>query len=81
MTYDWTQFTKRIPINASIESVYELWTTQAGLEKWFLRKAEFTAVDGRLRNSTFSSSDLVSFVSIIDSFILKQLVCLHQRNQ
>lgn len=38
---DWTRFTKRIPIKADTQKIYDSWASQAGLEKWFLRKAEF----------------------------------------
>ncbi len=40
-TSKWLSFTKRIPINATIEQVYTAWTTQAELERWFLRTALF----------------------------------------
>ena len=46
---NWSQFTKRIPIEAGIQTVYNAWTSQEELEKWFLRKAEFTRPDGSLR--------------------------------
>lgn len=46
---NWSQFTKRIPIEAGIQTVYNAWTSQEELEKWFLRKAEFTKPDKSLR--------------------------------
>src|SRR5580698_4174202 len=48
--YDWSQFTLRVPIRASVKDIYDAWTTQAGLEKWFLRKAEFTKPDKTIRD-------------------------------
>jgi uncharacterized protein YndB with AHSA1/START domain len=39
---NWNQFTKRITINAPALKIYQSWTTQNGLESWFLRKALFT---------------------------------------
>jgi uncharacterized protein YndB with AHSA1/START domain len=48
--YDWTKFTLRIPIKAGIHKIYDFWTTQDGLEKWFLRNAEFTKADKSLRD-------------------------------
>jgi uncharacterized protein YndB with AHSA1/START domain len=48
MEYDWSSFTKRVNINASIADVYSLCATPAGLEKWFLRLAEFTQPNGKL---------------------------------
>ena len=49
MSYNWKQFTKRIPVKASVKALYDAWTTQQGLESWFLRLAQFTKADGTLR--------------------------------
>ena len=49
-TNTWTRFIKRIPINSNIEKIYKAWATQAGLESWFLRKAEFTYAEENLRD-------------------------------
>lgn len=49
MSYNWKQFTKRIPIKASAKAIYAAWTTQQGLESWFLRLAQFTKADGSQR--------------------------------
>jgi uncharacterized protein YndB with AHSA1/START domain len=58
-TFDWSQFTRRIDIRASVHDIYRLWATQAGLEKWFLRKAESRSADGNLRelNEFFQKGD------------------------
>ena len=48
-TYNWKEFTKRIPIRTSAKAVYDAWTTQQGLESWFLRLAQFTKADGTVR--------------------------------
>ncbi len=47
--YNWRRFTKRIPVNASVKTVYRAWTSQQALEQWFLRLAEFTKPDGQKR--------------------------------
>lgn len=52
--YNWKQFIKRITIHSSPESIYEAWTTQHGLESWFLRLAEFKSRDGLLRKRSES---------------------------
>jgi uncharacterized protein YndB with AHSA1/START domain len=49
MAIDWKQFIKRITIKASSKSIYTAWTTQQGLESWFLRQAIFTKPDGTIR--------------------------------
>ncbi len=45
----WDKFTITADFNTDVRSVHEAWTTSAGLEKWFLRKAEFYTIAGRLR--------------------------------
>lgn len=59
MPYNWKQFTRRIPIKASAKAIYDAWTTQQGLESWFLRLASFTKADGtpRPKNSSVEKND------------------------
>jgi hypothetical protein len=45
----WTSFKVVGDYNTDIRSLYEAWATPQGLEKWFLRKADFYAIAGRLR--------------------------------
>ena len=47
---NWSTFTLRIPIRATIQQIYNAWATTAALESWFLRKAEFITQQGTLRN-------------------------------
>lgn len=46
---DWTTFTTRIPVNASVDVLYRAWATQQGIEHWFLRLSEYRKPDGALR--------------------------------
>ncbi len=46
MSYDWSRFEQRIPINVTTDAVYNAWATQQGLESWFLREALFTNNEG-----------------------------------
>ncbi len=46
----WSSFKVTGDYNTDIRSLYEAWATSAGLEKWFLRKADFYAIAGRLRD-------------------------------
>ena len=48
-TYNWKQFTKRITIDAAPEAIFSAWSSQQGLERWFLRLAQFQKPDGALR--------------------------------
>ncbi|MTI88707.1 MAG: SRPBCC domain-containing protein [Balneolaceae bacterium] len=59
MSEEWTSFTKRIVVKAPMEKLYEAWTTQRELEKWFLRSAENTKPDGTIRDSkeSFQTGD------------------------
>ena len=59
MAYDWKKFVKRITIKAPAKTIYNAWTTQQGLESWFLRLAEFIKPDGSVRpkNSQVESGD------------------------
>lgn len=50
VTPSWNSFTLRVPIRASVFEVYTAWTTQAGLERWFLRLAKFTNTKGKDRS-------------------------------
>ncbi|MBC8046946.1 MAG: SRPBCC domain-containing protein [Fimbriimonadaceae bacterium] len=49
--YNWTKFTKRINVSEPVQSIYNVCTTQQGLEKWFLRSSVFTKPDGSLRRA------------------------------
>ncbi|MFV0388120.1 MAG: SRPBCC domain-containing protein [Pyrinomonadaceae bacterium] len=46
---EWGKFRKRVTINAAPQLIYDSFASQAGLERWFLRKAQFLASDGRVR--------------------------------
>ncbi|WP_125719136.1 SRPBCC family protein [Flavobacterium ustbae] len=39
--FDWTSFTKKIAIKATLSDIYNAWTKAAELEKWFLEKVLF----------------------------------------
>ena len=45
----WSSFKVTGDYNTDVRTLYEAWATPAGLEKWFLRKADFYAIAGRLR--------------------------------
>lgn len=44
--FDWTQFTRKIPIAVSIETLYNAWATPEELKKWFLSEASFRSKEG-----------------------------------
>jgi uncharacterized protein YndB with AHSA1/START domain len=45
----WNEFSIRIPVKASLPELFSAWTTQAGIEKWFLRSAIYKTQQGSLR--------------------------------
>jgi len=47
MNIPFKQFTKRIPIDVPAPMIYQAWTTQSGLESWFLREAIFKDANGQ----------------------------------
>ena len=71
---NWNQFNKRITINASAEKIYEALATQSGIERWFLRLAEFTKDDGEVRGATES-------VKIGDKYLWKWFGWGEEANQ
>jgi len=48
-SYNWKQFTKRITIDAEAQEIFNAWSSQQGLERWFLRLAEFKNAEGSVR--------------------------------
>ena len=46
---DWSKFTKRISIKASIQKIYDAWASQSSIEMWFLRKALYKDPSGKIR--------------------------------
>ena len=58
-SHDWSQFLLRIPIKADKKEIYKAWTTQQGLESWFLRSSQFKTSVGKKRdgNNTIEQGD------------------------
>lgn len=48
-SYDWTRFRVHIYVSRPPEEVYRRWASAAGMESFFLAKAEFRAAEDRLR--------------------------------
>lgn len=46
MAYDWSRFSLKIPIRASVDEIYARWATSEGLRSWFLRQADFVSNEG-----------------------------------
>lgn len=44
--FDWTSFTKRIAVKASLAEIYAAWTVAAKLEQWFLERVAFRTDNG-----------------------------------
>jgi uncharacterized protein YndB with AHSA1/START domain len=39
--FDWTQFTRKIAVKASMTQLYDAWTKAQDIEKWFLSEAKY----------------------------------------
>ncbi len=37
--FDWTQFTRKMHIDAPIQKIYDAWSKPAEIERWFLKQA------------------------------------------
>jgi len=59
--FDWTQFTKRIAINAPMQTLYNAWTKSSELERWFLKTAKFLNPDGSLVDESASATTGMSY--------------------
>lgn len=55
-------FTKKIYVKAPVEQLYRCWGTTEGITSWFLRKAEYTTIDGKTRAP-------VELVQVGDSYV------------
>lgn len=57
--HDWSRFLLRINIDTEPQKIYDAWATQAGLESWFLRLAEFRNPGAvlRARNESLRTGD------------------------
>ena len=51
--HNWTRFILRIPVKSEKKLLFEAWATPAGLESWFLRKAEFTNQHGMVNKNDY----------------------------
>lgn len=49
--FDWSKFSVRININASLDALYQAWATRKGIESWFLRLSEYKKPDSRVTNN------------------------------
>ena len=47
---DWTKFSKRISVNAERKALYDAWSTEENLERWFLSEAQFFDLNKELKD-------------------------------
>lgn len=50
--FNWTEFTRKIPISTSIDKLYKAWTVPAEIERWFLKDATFINKKGEKRTKS-----------------------------
>lgn len=46
--FDWTKFTRKIAVKATLSEIYNAWTKASEIEKWFLSNARFYDLNGNL---------------------------------
>jgi uncharacterized protein YndB with AHSA1/START domain len=46
--FDWSKFSVRINVNATIDELYKAWATKRGIERWFLKQSDFENEAGQL---------------------------------
>lgn len=46
--FDWSRFSVRINVKASLVKLYWCWATKEGIEYWFLRQSDYKKSDGSL---------------------------------
>ncbi len=51
--FDWTQFTRKIPVSATVATLYKAWTVPSEIERWFLKDANFNTKDGIKRAKSY----------------------------
>lgn len=44
--FDWTKFTLKIAVNATLHQLYDAWAKPANIEAWFLSDASYASTDG-----------------------------------
>ncbi|MBP7415756.1 MAG: SRPBCC domain-containing protein [Pyrinomonadaceae bacterium] len=47
---DWSTFTRRITVDAPIQTIYDAWAVPSQIERWFLRAAEYVGFDGKQKD-------------------------------
>jgi len=50
--FNWTSFTRKIAIKATLVELYNAWTIPQEIEKWFLRKVPFKKPNEETVNSS-----------------------------
>jgi uncharacterized protein YndB with AHSA1/START domain len=50
--FDWTKFTRKVAIEANIQTLYDAWAIPSELERWFLSDASFLNIEGKVKDKT-----------------------------
>jgi len=68
--FNWTSFTKKIEISASISKLYNAWTIPEEIEKWFLRKAVFKRPNGEVasKSENIKQNDIYEWIWYVFDF-------------
>ncbi len=50
--FDWTSFTRKITVKASLAEMYSAWACSHEIERWFLSRCSFKDSNGKVRSAT-----------------------------
>ena len=56
---DWSRFSLRIYVKATLEGMYEAWATRKAMEYWFLRVCEYKSAEGTPRKTRSLSKKVI----------------------
>lgn len=59
--FDWTQFTRKMYIEAPIQKIYDAWAKPEEIERWFLEKACYFDLDEKLLSRKHPISEGLSY--------------------
>ncbi len=57
--FNWTSFTKKVPIKSTVSELYKAWTVPKEIEKWFLSEALYKRANGEViaSNESIAAND------------------------
>jgi uncharacterized protein YndB with AHSA1/START domain len=54
--FDWTRFTRKVPVNAPLQRLYDAWAKPAEVQRWFLKQCDYSRADGTIGPDTLTQA-------------------------